>query len=188
MKALFALVLLSLLLTACPACPKTEKLISFEDKVTGLYGFKNAKQEIVIPAQFQSVSEPKADDSLIEVVKENKFYRMDKKGKLAFESFFYDNAWDYYEEGLARFVLNGKIGFHDAKGHVVIQANYDFAMPFENGSSAVCIGCTSYIPEGEEHSEMKGGKWGVIDLKGKLVIPIESESQSDALAKLKKSN
>ncbi|MBL0942295.1 MAG: WG repeat-containing protein, partial [Alphaproteobacteria bacterium] len=118
-------------------CTHAEKLIAFEDTKTKLWGFKNEKGKTIIPAQFQRVHKSEKDELLIPVSKNGIFYRMDKRGNLKFESVFYDNGWDYYEEGLARFFKNGKVGFHDKKGNVIIQPRYDFAKYFKDGRSIV---------------------------------------------------
>lgn len=112
--------------------PCLNSFTHFQDNITELYGFKNEKSEIIIPPQFENVSNIGEED-LIGVIKKGTFYRMDRKGNLKFESVFFDNGWDYYEQGLARFLKNGKVGFHDKKGNIIIKPEYDFAKPF--GSS-----------------------------------------------------
>jgi hypothetical protein len=85
----------------------------------------------------------------------------------------FDNGPDYFEEGFARFVVNGKFGFFNQGGKVVIKPSYDFATPFQEGRAVVCDGCTL---NGEgEHTMYEGGKWGFIDQAGTLVIPMKYE-------------
>ncbi len=174
-----------------------EKLVSFEDKKTKLFGFKDAKGKVVVPAQYEMVGEPAEGEALIPVVKNRTFLRMDKKGHVRFESVFFDNAWDYYQDGLARFLRNNKVGFHDAKGTVVVKPVYDFASPFKDGYSNVCNDCWAFYPKSpkfqpltsggsylvkhEEHMEVTGGKWGVINTKGDVVVPLEYDSSEDAM-------
>src|SRR5690606_38550055 len=55
---------------------------------------------------------------------------VDKSGRSILRPYFFDNGPDYFEEGLARFVENGKVGFHDKALNIVIPAQYDFAYPF----------------------------------------------------------
>lgn len=50
--------------------------------------------------------------------------------------------------------VNGKWGFADKDGKLVIEAKYEDAHSFSNGFAAVC----------------SGGKWGYINLEGRLVI------------------
>lgn len=174
---------------------EAKKLFAFEDKKIQLFGFKNQKGVIAILPQFQNVTDSAQDEDLIPVVKNGIFYRMDEAGNLKFESVFYDNAWDYYEEGLARFVKNGKVGFHDKKGNIVISPQFDFARSFTNGYSVVCNGCWSYYPKSPRYQPMSsghdiviqyefpditGGNWGVINIHGQAVVPIKYNSYDEA--------
>ena len=88
----------------------------------------------------------------------------------------FDNGPDYFTEGLARFESDGKMGFFDTKGTVVIPATYDFASAFCSGIANVCIGCTQ-VHDGD-HTSMNGGLWGHIDRKGKIVTPVKSSKDS----------
>lgn len=180
------------------------KLIPFEDPKTKLYGFKNEKGKVVVSPQFQIVMENlKEDEVLIPVKKDGTYYLMDSNGELKFESVFHDNGWDYYNEGLTRFLKDGKVGFLDKGGNVVIQPLYDFAKYFENGTALVCNGCWSYYPKsprfqplssgryimtGWEYPEITGGKWGVIDIKGNVVVPLEYNTYEEALKQLEPQN
>ncbi|WP_010301591.1 WG repeat-containing protein [Candidatus Odyssella thessalonicensis] len=178
----------------------TQKLIPYKDARTGLYGLKTPKGKRIIPAQFQRVTESGADETLIPVIKDGTYYRMDLNGNLKFESVFYDNGWDYYEEGLARFLKDGKVGFHDKKGNIVIPPSYDFAKYFEKGVAIVCNGCWAYYPQSpkwrplssghnitiqEAYLDITGGKWGAINLKGEIVVPIECTTAEEVAEKLK---
>ncbi|MCG6162334.1 WG repeat-containing protein, partial [Leptospira bandrabouensis] len=96
--------------------------------------------------------------------------------KILLNSFIFDNGPDYLSEGLARFVENKKIGFHDPGCKKTIQAEYDFAYPFENGFSIVCNGCRSV--KTDEHSMIQGGNYGIINKKGEVVVPIEYDAVS----------
>src|SRR6185295_3518303 len=64
---------------------------------------------------------------------------------------------------------NGKFGVTDARGTMVLPAQYDNIYPFSNGLAAV----------------QTGGKWAYIDTTGKLVIPAlfdDAHSFSEGLA------
>lgn len=104
------------------------------------------------------------------------------KSGLARRTIIFDNGPDYFKDGLARTEWNGKIGFFDKKLSIVIQPNFDFAFPFDNGLSVVCNGCTQ--KKLGEHTMMVGGKWGAINKAGGIVKPIiYSESDLKALLK-----
>jgi hypothetical protein len=92
---------------------------------------------------------------------------INKKKKVLYKPFIYDNGPDYVQDGLLRYVENGKMGFVDEAGKKIIPAEFDFVSSFENGSARFCNGCRS-VKDGE-HSTMdeKTGTWGSIDKKGK---------------------
>ena len=88
-----------------------------------------------------------------------------------------DNGPDYFEDGLARSRVGGKIGYIDRKLNLVIPATYDGAYPFKDGVAVVCTACTyvsdSTATEGER-GWYEGGQWGRIDRKGRVVSPLRS--------------
>src|SRR3954471_24124773 len=53
-----------------------------------------------------------------------------------------DNGPDYFEDGLARSPVEGKIGYIDRKLNLVIPATYDGAYLFRGGVAVVCPSCT----------------------------------------------
>ena len=67
-----------------------------------------------------------------------------------------------YSEGFSAYYENGKWGFIDRAGLVVVSPEYDEVEDFTNGLCLV----------------KKGGKWGVIGKNGKLVHECEYESIS----------
>lgn len=79
--------------------------------------------------------------------------------------FRYDNGDDYFREGLHRIVgKDGKIGFADEKGNVVISPRFAFVFPFENGlAKATHEG--HQVAEGE-HWQWISPEWFYIDHKG----------------------
>src|SRR5690606_27073629 len=56
---------------------------------------------------------------------------VDRDRQPVLRPYIFDNGPDYYEEGLARFVDHGKMGFHSEALHIVVPAIYDFVFPFE---------------------------------------------------------
>ena len=109
------------------------------------------------------------------VVGKGSLYFVNRNGKTA-QAFRFDNGADYVVEGLARSVKNGKIGFVNTKLEQVVPPVWDFASPFEHGVARVCLGCTT-ASDGE-HATTTGGKWGYIDKRGKVIIPVEFEGRS----------
>ncbi len=85
---------------------------------------------------------------------------VNQKGNILFEVFNFDNGPDPIEEGLFRFLQNGKMGFADESGKIRIPAIYDWVEPFHNGKASICEGCVRKY-EGE-HFRMEGGVWKTI--------------------------
>jgi hypothetical protein len=88
-----------------------------------------------------------------------------------------DNGPDYFEDGLARSPVGGKIGYIDRKLNLVIPAVYDGAYPFRDGVAVVCTACT-YVSDRTaiegERGWYQGGQWGRIDRRGRVVSPFRS--------------
>ncbi|WP_336687894.1 WG repeat-containing protein [Chryseobacterium bernardetii] len=156
-----------------------------------LVGVKNQKGEIVIPAQFKIYSDLK-DGEVVEgetiLFDGNKTggnqeknawgYVYDRKGDFLYQPFMYDNGPDYFVEGLRRFVKNGKIGFADRNGKVIIEPKHDFVDYFNYGYASFCDGC-DWEKTDDEHKSIVGGKWGMMNAKGETVPPITKYSEKD---------
>ncbi|TGM25883.1 WG repeat-containing protein [Leptospira selangorensis] len=161
----------SILISFSSLLSQVKGFTSFENN--GLYGFKDKTGKVVIQPQYEQAMEF-TKSGVAFVVSKNKWVCIDAKNHVLLESFLYDNGPDYLSERLARFVKNGKMGFHDERCQKIIEADYDFVYPFENGYAIVCNGC-ELKPEGE-HKRILGGLYGVINRKGKVVVPILYES------------
>ena len=96
------------------------------------------------------------------VLTEKGWRYIDRDGKPILQPFIYDNGPDYYQEGLARFVANGKMGFHDKALHIVIPARYDHAFPFQNGKALVGMDCS--YSRLDEHTTVSCKHWDEIAL------------------------
>ncbi len=84
-----------------------------------------------------------------------------------------DNGPDYFVEGLARALINGKMAYFNEELEVVLQTSYDWAWPFDDGDRAmVCNGCRVEDSDEDSHKAMVGGQWGYIDRQGKEVVPV----------------
>lgn len=67
---------------------------------------------------------------------------------------------------------NGKFGYKDSIGNVIVQPKYDRVELFYQGVAPVNIGGNHYITEWG-YTSFKGGKWGIIDQTGKEITPIK---------------
>ncbi len=142
----------------------------------GRWGYRDDDGRIAIPPRYQ-IAREFSSTGIAAVVDEKGWAYIDKSGRIIVRPLVADNGPDYFHEGLARFRRDGKVGFFDEQGRVVIQPGYTFAMPFSDGRAAVCDGCAE-VEEGE-HRAMRGGKWGFIDRSGRLAIPLEFTEAGD---------
>lgn len=117
-------------------------------------------------AQGQEVSFNKS--GIAHILTQDGWVAINRKKQVVYKPFIYDNGPDYVQEGLLRFVEQGKMGFVNEAGKKVIKAQFDFVFPFEKGRARFCNGCRS-IKDGE-HSmiDEKTGTWGEVDKKGKI--------------------
>ncbi|WP_288447325.1 WG repeat-containing protein [uncultured Chryseobacterium sp.] len=175
-------------------------IISFSQSKEGLHYFKSKDSlvgvkdkagKIIVPAEFKVFSylkdgDPVEGETILfdgskegEKTEKNAWgYVYDKNGKFLYQPFLYDNGADYFSEGLRRLVKNGKVGFADRNGKIVIEAEHDFAFPFNYGYAAFCDGC-DWEKTNEEHRSIVGGKWGVMDVKGQTVQPLAKPNKED---------
>lgn len=67
--------------------------------------------------------------------------------------YHYDNGDDYFSEGLQRIVdRDGKIGFRDTIGKIIIVPQFAFAFPFKDGYAKVTdTGHSKAVDKGGEY-------------------------------------
>jgi WG containing repeat len=96
---------------------------------------------------------------------------VNRKGKVVISGVAaMDNGADWFHDGLVRIVRNGKYGFANRRGQVVVSLIYDGAMNFENGRAMVCKRCESKcVDSGCEYRSFAGGEWFRIDVKGTIL-------------------
>lgn len=102
-----------------------------------LFQFENVKITDICEGRFLLLGE---NSRIISIVDEkgNLFPLKNKKGKLLADNLFVDPAWPYFSEGmLAVRNSEGKWGFLNTLGQLVIKNKYLKAYPFRYGQSAV---------------------------------------------------
>lgn len=78
----------------------------------------------------------------------------------------YDNGPDYFQEGLTRARVDGRIGYYDTQLQPAFAERFDWGFPFENGSAEVCNGCHEGPPDAGGHTGIVGGTHFRIDRQG----------------------
>ena len=164
--------LLILLLVGCTLlkAQTPERWVPFEE--AGKWGYRDERGRCAIGPQFVLANEFSSEGIAAVIDKEGWLY-IDMGGDPVIRPYVFDNGPDYFREGLARFTANEKFGFFDEAGQVVVEPQFDFALPFSEGLSAICMGCI-HRSEGE-HTYREGGTWGYIDMTGREVIPLQFE-------------
>jgi hypothetical protein len=159
---------LALLCEFCLFPAKGQTLYRVYDNLTENYGYADADGNMVIPFGTYSMCFTDTFNRLAIVTKAGEgIVGIDKDEKVLFHVWVFDNGPDDPHEGLFRIVENGKIGYADTTGKIVIKPQYDCAYPFENGRAKVGKGCKT-TSDGE-HNTWVGGEWSEIDRQGKLI-------------------
>jgi len=139
-------------------------------KERGLYGYRDYKGNIIIPARFKDAREY-LDTGIAAVTDGYYWSYINYYGWDLLSPFIENNSPDEFREGLARYKNNyDHLGFMNRSGEVVIEARYDHAMPFSEGLAAVCTESTAKTTGDNEWEIVEGGKWGFINKKGMMVI------------------
>jgi len=158
---------------SCGPKPSPESWTSFEEN--GVWGFRDGRGKIVIEPKFEAAYDFHGPLAAVALAEGWRF--IDRGGRVMdIRPFMIDNGPDYYSEGLARFVKDGRIGFLDEAGRIVIPAQFDFVSTFSEGLAAFCIGCQK-VPEGG-HLPVRGGKWGYINVRGEMAVKPQYEEAS----------
>lgn len=131
-------------------------------KRDGKYGCINLKGEEVIPCIYSQIDSFSDGYALVEKTDADnnqlQYFFIDNKGTryLPFPS---DYLSPSVHDGLIIAIDNGKYGYFDVNGRIVIPCIYDYAEEFKDGIAKVEL----------------NGKWGLINTKGKFIIPCKYE-------------
>ena len=152
---------------------------NFED-VDATLGYVDSSGKVVIPAgKYPYIFTAEFDKIAFVLLKDRKgVYAIDRNEKILFQVCSYEIGTDIVSNGLFRIIENGKIGFANMNGEIVIKPRFQFVYPFqENGFAIFCENGTwsmldKYIP-------VIKGKWGVINRQGVVVIPATYDSGAE---------
>lgn len=95
----------------------------------------------------------------------NQFFYVHRSGR-QLPVITYDNGPDYFNQGLVRGLVNGKVAFFNTQLLPAFPGQFDWAFPFANGVAEVCNGCSLGPPDQDGHRGMQGSQWFKIDLQG----------------------
>ena len=135
------------------------------ENTDGDCGYVNSVRDTIIPIGKYMMCEDSIIKTIGFVYGTGGIMCIDNTGKELFEVFNYDNGPDPASNGLLRIVKDGKIGYANLKGKVVIEPQFKCAWPFEKGKAKVSYNC-NFVKDGEI-TLWKEGDWFFIDKKGK---------------------
>lgn len=104
----------------------------------------------------------------------NNSVAINRKGQIIFDAYLFDN-WpedsnsDICKEGLFRIRKNGKIGFANKFGQIVIEPKFECAYPFANGKAKVAYNCETIMDDLDCNSSWESENWFYIDKKGNKI-------------------
>ena len=177
--------------------PKT-KLIGF--RIPKIRAFLTRKKSVIIPARYEKAHDFNVNGLALVYSKDHGWHQINRHGKRFFAPYTILEHFSNFLPRLLRFEDKGKLGFMNVKGDIVIPAQFDWTPGFTLSEpiAAVCIGCkwekvkrTKGIPYHQQTPSGKwerpaytksgvlydekiiGGKWGFVDKKGTIVVPLE---------------
>lgn len=135
------------------------------DQVGVESGYMNLKGDTIIPfGKYYYCYTDTLKNFAIVLKNKGQLIGIDRNGNELFEVFWFDNGPDNITEGLFRIKKNGKIGYSDTNGKIVIEPQFDCAFPFENGKAKVSNDCKTISDT--EHSKWISEKWKYIGRNG----------------------
>ncbi|MEE4197890.1 MAG: WG repeat-containing protein [Bacteroidales bacterium] len=131
-------------------------------------GYLNLKGDTIIPiGKYAYCFSDTLKHFAIVLDQENNCIAIDRQENILFEVYWFDNGPDFFSEGLFRIIKDGKIGFADRKGQIIITPQFECATPFNNGKSKVTYHCN--LKKDGEHTQMESNTWFFIDKAGNRV-------------------
>jgi hypothetical protein len=129
------------------------------------YGYRDKQGKVVIPLGKYPIAFTDTFRTHAIVLKSGDgFVAIDRHEKVLYHIYPFDNGPDYPAEGLYRIIEQGKIGYADLNGNVVIAPQFTCAYPFDKGKAKVSTNCTTH--KQGEHSYWESSDWFYIDKKG----------------------
>ncbi|WP_160110636.1 WG repeat-containing protein [Aequorivita lipolytica] len=133
-------------------------------------GYLNSKGDTIVPIgkYYYCYTDTIRNFGMIVEKETGKILGIDQNANELFEVYKYDNGPDYTRDGLFRIIQNGKFGFANENGEIVIQPKYKCARPFDNEIAMVTDFCE--IKPMENREIWIGDKWFKIDTQGNKIM------------------
>lgn len=143
------------------------------EAVDATLGYVDSSGKVIIPAgKYPYLFTDVFDKIAFVLLKDKKgVYAIDRSEKVLFQVCSFELGPDIISNGLFRIIENGKIGFANMNGEIVIKPNWEFIFPFQENGLAIFCEKGNWIWIDKEHRKFSGGKWGAMDTKGNIVIP-----------------
>lgn len=143
------------------------------EAVDATLGYEDASGKVIIPAgKYPYLFTDVFDKIAFVLLKDKKgVYAIDRSEKILFQVCSFELGPDIISNGLFRIIENGKIGFANMNGEIVIKPNWGFIFPFQENGLAIFCEKGNWIWIDKEHRKFFGGKWGAMNTKGNIIIP-----------------
>ncbi len=136
----------------------------------GKWGLKNKGEHLVIPAIYEEEIQFYSDFAAAKL--NGKYGFIDQSGKTIIP-FIYSDA-GIFEYGIGDVAINGKWGCVDKTGNLIIACEH--LLPLSFNSPDEVIGVNKGGRWNHAKSEIIGGKWGLINALGEMVVPFKYDN------------
>jgi hypothetical protein len=135
-------------------------------------GYKDVKGDTLIPlGKYYFCYTDTFRTYAIVLTNDGKCIAIDRNFNELYKVFWFDSGPDDSSDSLFRIVKNGKMGFADsATGKIMIPPVFNFVSPFVKGLAGYNEGGILKKDTVIEGHYIDGGKWGVINKKGEIII------------------
>lgn len=138
------------------------------DEISTKTGYMNIVGDTIIPlGKYYYCYTDTFRTYAIVMTKEKKCIAIDRQERKLFEVYWYDNGPDYPQEGLFRIKRDGKIGYANEAGEIVIAPQFACANPFEDGKAKVTYAC-ELVPDGD-YTMQESDEWFYINKNGQAM-------------------
>jgi hypothetical protein len=135
-------------------------------------GYIDSKGDTIVPFDKYSICYTDTIKKLGIVYFNGKgFLGIDNKDSILFEIFSFDNGPDEPSDELFRIIQDGKIGYADLNGEIIIKPQFNCAEPFYRGYAKVSMVCIDSLDG--ENNIWNSSSWYFIDHFGNKVSGIK---------------